>query len=254
MTATEMYSQFLFEINQPNNFNVRSYHVGLLLSRASKELYNELYFNRYKNPPDPKAPTSYSYESEAYISDALHSFKKTITTNTDVLGFLANAGGLAHITAVLADKTNKPNCVNPEYVIVSYVSDNELSARLNDRLRKPTWNDADMPVVGRYMPVYHLETNKLGQLGIKIYPNLKYALRIDYVKFPSAIKIKSTTWESTLYAGNPQFISQLTDVNSEFPEFLHNEIVKRAVALFALENPDTQQFQAETAKVNSGQI
>jgi hypothetical protein len=254
MTATEMLNQFLFEINQANNFKIKAQHISLLLTRASKELYNELYFNRVKNPPDPKAPTSYSYESKEYVARALQPFKKVVTTTTDALGFMPNPADMAHITAVSADKSGKPNCPNPEYVTVTNVSDNELSARQNDRLRKPTWDDKDMPVIARYSPVYHLETNKIGMLGFRVYPNRKYTLRLDYVKFPSSIKVKSPQWEIDLYGTNPQFVLQLNDVNSEFPEFLHNELIKRAVALFALENPDLQQFQIETAKINSGQI
>jgi hypothetical protein len=104
----------------------------------------------------------------------------------------------------------------------------------------------------KYYPEIITSTNPQTE-GWRLFPKRQYTCEARYVIFPPAIAVQNFTWE-TIYAGNPQYQVVAADINSLFPDFMHEEIVIRAVAEYNRSSPDYQQAQIEAGKVASGQM
>jgi hypothetical protein len=262
MTATEMGIKFLALINQANNFQITSDEIANWLNTAQYQLFNELYWNKDK-VQDPRQPPPYSFQSDAYLNDALQPFLRVFTGNTNTIGYVNNPADSAgrrsvHISAVSVLKNSDCDEAvaishDSVYIPCSFLRDNELSANRWSVYKQPNWKEGQRPLMN-YNPAYNLTTT-----GVQIYPNVRqYTAEIRYEVHPLKIAIangatSSFAWEFNLYNGNPQFTLVATDADTEFPVFLHQEIVRRAIQNFALSNPDYAQFAQETAKLKMGE-
>jgi hypothetical protein len=262
MTATEMGTAFLALINQSNNFQITSAEIARWLNMSQNALFNDLFWKRDK-VDDPRKPPPYSFQSDAYMNDAQQPFFRRFEGNTNTIGYVNNPFDSAgrksvHITAVSILKNsdcddNAAISHDSVFIPCNELKDNEISANRWSVYKAPNWKEGNKPLLN-YNPAY-----KLTATGVQIYPNIRqYRAEVRYVVYPLQIRIangaaSAFAWEFNLYNGNPNFILVATDADTEFPVFLHQEIVRYAVIYYALANPDYAQVAQEVAKLKMGE-
>lgn len=110
---------------------------------------------------------------------------------------------------------------NTNFYPVRLVEDSYLENALNDFILKPSFDSPILNIVGNCFYLYIGECNKQGNeffvKGTKLIP---YKFRMSYIDTPRKVKY-------SLDEGVP-------NTETEFPAYLHNDIVKHAVELWQL--------------------
>lgn len=266
MTATEMYQSFLQLVNQTNSRNFFTWEVGFFLNRGQEELFNQLYYPEEQKRTQSDQPRT-SYQDSAANAEMMLPFIRSIQAYTQPNGFLPLPTTaitylgpnnttirpdrpLQHLTLLAAHIED--DCDQP-FVPVQAIRDGEEAAIEWDPFDKPRWGTGKGGLV-TYNPKYAFYTQGIPPtLGFLIKPARRYLVTLKYVVLPQQIRIRNNALDNVL-VGNPQFVSNPIDVNCEFPDFVHNEIVRRAVTLFNLSTPDYTQYQAEQQRIASGTV
>jgi hypothetical protein len=265
MTATEMYKAFNYAINQSNNFNLFTWDVAFWLNSAQDEMESTSFYQAGQKRSLNVSPIS-AYQDTAFSAEVMQPFIRSMDVYTDPMGFLAMPNGansyvqydssiiapnrpLQHLTAI--GVYAEDSCTSRLYP-VKMTRDNEIFPALGDPFTRPKFGNSLGGILTHNVLATYATKGPMGIPGYQLYPKQKLLVSVKYTVRFADIQIQNNAIDNQLI-GNPQFILSPVDVNCEFPEFTHNEIVRRAVALYALSVPDYDQAQAEAAKVASGE-
>jgi hypothetical protein len=250
MTATEMYNQFMLEINAAASASVKATDVQSWLNTASINIYNDRLYNYKQKGGVNQSPPNAAEDSKSNIF-TLAPFERTITTNTASGGFVTIPDNCNYILAVYANKPEDSCNLAGNLIPVKLMRKQEIAAFSQNVFKKPEWGDASVPCERRYQPYYTTEVTTDKAEGIQIWPNKAgISITIIYYKNPTPIIIKTPPIDLQ-YAGSPNLIVYNSDVNSEFPEASHMEIVRRGVELYNISKRDLNDAQINRQLINT---
>lgn len=250
MTATEMATNFLLQLNMTNTNQVLSWEVARFLNQA-QDYYYYAALTKMQPPTNGRQPAANNPDDITSQQDLIFPFIKTIDVVTNVKGAFVMPADLNKIESVLVWVPNK--CDTGNLLPVTEMTENQLGNTLNDAFAAPKLRSKQ---AHNFLAddVYYLRTNINGTRAIRIYPQGVHDVRFTYFRQPAAIAINNTSpsspfySETVLYSTNPKYIATSADANCEFPAMYHKSIVERALAQFSLSVPDYAQYGAENAR------
>lgn len=258
MTATQMYNDFLLLANQANNFLFFTSEVAKWLNRAQFQLFNLLAYPEEQKRTIGDSPR-FAFESSETEGTALHPFIRVINDFTDQSGWLISPAGLVHkiSLSIYSELNSASGLQNDNSILIpcEFSRQNEIASLNQDYFNRPRFEKNN--VLDQNLKYYNEigNVNSTNDPGFVIIPQKRYRYQLKYLVMPRLIQIANASFEAPfIAANNPQVPVVATDVNCQFPENWHYEIVQRAFAEFTKSSPDYQQYQVEAAKVQSGQM
>lgn len=225
MTATEMYTQFVQEVNLSNNNSIPAVEVERFLNEA---VYD--YINGILQQTTPAAMSGTGYEDSLWSMNMLSPLKEERDVQPQGDGFVPTPTGWLYWVAIRAQGPNACD-TDDDWLDVRIVSENDLGSFRGNHFTKPRYGtDSNVNPVLQNQPMARmLQLNNQG--GLQLLPPgplSKVKVRTVYVRHPRKIEIKTPEMDLE-YQGTANFVVRSNDVNCELPDLAHPTIVRIAV-------------------------
>jgi hypothetical protein len=215
----------------PDEFNVTCKAVTLDLLKNRLGLPEEYQVGN----PQPRI----AYQITQKITDDLRPFivKQKVTTNND--GYFPVPTDYAAFSSLkfLYTESKSAKCKKPatnlkEVTMFEYVTDAELSIRLNNTVLKPTYR---YPIIGFY------------SYGIKPYPEDISVAELTYVRYPA-----TPFWGYTMQ-GDQSVYDPTTSVDVEFPDTMFVDFCIRVLKYLSINIREEMLYDMVQQRQDKGQ-